>query len=237
MRIVESAKRRGFKTISITEHISQIRDARAAIKFGSTHSSGRMFESVESYLREFDLSDPPSIKVKKGLEVDYIPVFEDQMAKITSTSKLDFVLRSVHELADGKDIEESFEKKFGRDSDETWAEYIETEIDLVKHSRIRFDVVTHPVRLGKGSPAFPDTILESLTRLADACAGEGKSLELNGKDLVERPELVKKLARACKTANCNVSFGSDAHHSNEVGRGRESAEALIEEFHLQAQDS
>ena len=40
------------------------------------------------------------------------------------------------------------------------------------------------------------------------------------------------LARACGASGCEVSFGSDAHHPNEVGRGYEKAIQLIKRFNL-----
>ncbi len=55
--IVNAAKSRNFDSVSITEHISQFREPRSTIRFGSVHRTGRIFSGFEEYLLQFEKID------------------------------------------------------------------------------------------------------------------------------------------------------------------------------------
>lgn len=226
-----AAKLKKLKSISVTEHISQFKKVRASVKFGSTHSNGRMFSDFEEYLLEFEnLADQP-FPIKRGLEVDYIESQKGVVAKFVKETKWDILLASVHELSDGTDVETR-----GLDetlSEKRWKDYIELEKSALKSDFIDFDVLTHPVRLARSSRLLPSDLDQQLVGLAELAKKQGKALELNGKDLVRDYFLVERLASACSKAHCKVSFGSDAHHPAEVARGYEKAQSLANRFGLE----
>jgi histidinol-phosphatase (PHP family) len=236
-QMIEGASQRGIRSISITEHISQIKEIRASVNFGSTHSSGRVFQNIDEYLQEFSTLqkytvERSSVNVRKGLEVDYIPGYEKEISRFVNSCRWDIILRSVHELSDGKDIEAKFGSQSSSMRGNRWTEYVGTEIALARNSEIPFDVLTHPVRLAVGTPVNEEALLELLQELAEACRIEKRAIELNGKDLTTHPKLVTVLAKACSQAGCLVSFGSDAHHPKEIARGYERARELAENFNL-----
>jgi histidinol-phosphatase (PHP family) len=174
-----------------------------------------------------------SPKILKGLEVDYIKKFYQEISGYVNQESWDLLLLSVHQLEDGLDVEE--EKKRPQDkesSEERWVKYIALQKEALQTKLIPFNVLTHPVRLGKSSHSVPKNLDELLIELAEVAKKEDKALELNGNDLTSDPKLVKRLARACWASGCKVSFGSDAHHPLEVGRGYANALELIDEFGL-----
>lgn len=232
--MVSSASRKDLESISITEHISQFRKPRSEIKFGSVHTKGRIFESFEEYLSEFkklnNVENAP--KVNKGLEVDYNPSFEKQISNFVLEKKWDLLLVSVHELVNNDDIE-SRKISFDRESSaRRWIEYLELEKSALQSDLILFDVLTHPIRLARSTPTMPKNFDELLLELGAVAKKEGKALELNGNDITRDYEFVERLASACSKSSCNVSFGSDAHHPNEIGRGMKKALELIDKYKL-----
>jgi histidinol-phosphatase (PHP family) len=230
--MIGAARTSGFDSVSITEHISQFKKPRASIKFHSVHRNGRMFSNFEEYLGEFKKIRDDSIKVNLGLEVDYISTFEKEIASYVNERKWDVVLVSVHELKGGVDIESNFSAQDRESCIKRWHEYIELQKQALQSKFTEFDILTHPVRLARSTPITPDNFEELLIDLAIFAKNHGKCLELNGNDITRNYDLVERLAFACATANCEVSFGSDAHHPNEVGRGFERATELMTRFNL-----
>ena len=230
--MVKGAKSRSFDCISITEHISQFRQPRASIKFHSVHRTGRMFSDFEEYLLQFDNVLEGLPKVNKGLEVDYISAFEQDISSYVNQKKWDMLLLSVHELRNGVDVENKGLAQDKESSKKRWIEYMELQKRALESDFIPSDVLTHPVRLGRSTPLTPTNIDDLLYELGLAAKYEGKALELNGNDISRDYDLAERLARACGGSGCEVTFGSDAHHPNEVGRGYEKAIQLIKRFNL-----
>jgi HisJ family histidinol phosphate phosphatase len=237
--MIAAARTSGFASISITEHISQFSELRASVGFNSVHRNGRMFSNFEEYLMEFQKvngKNPP--KVMRGLEVDYIPFFEEQISNYVKMEKWDVILLSVHELErNGKDIEKQDQAHDKENSARRWQEYFELQMQPLESKLVPFHVLTHPVRLARGTPLVPKNIDQLLLHLATLAREKGKALELNGNDITRDYGLVVKLANACATANCEVSFGSDAHYADQVGRGYHKALELIENFNLRQREN
>jgi HisJ family histidinol phosphate phosphatase len=234
--MTRSASTKGFHSISITEHISQFRKPRSEIKFGSVLSNGRMFDNFGEYLCEFEKlkksGDINLSRVKKGLEVDFSPDFEKQISCYVNQRKWDILLVLVHELSDGEDIENRKLSGDPNSSRERWNEYIDLEKRALESEFIPFDVLTHPIRLARGTPSVPDNFDEMLVALAAVAKENEKALELNGNDISRDFPFVERLAKACGELMCRISFGSDAHHPGEVGRGLGKAKDLVERYNL-----
>ncbi len=229
---------KGIQSISITEHISQFRNPRSEIKFRSVHSNGRMFDSFEEYLNEFSKleeehdEDQSPIRVRKGLEVDFSPVFEEQVSSFVNQKKWDILLVSVHELSNGEDVEDRKVLGDPNSSVNRWNDYINLEKRALESEFVPFDVLTHPIRLARSTPNVPDNFDDLLVDLAAVSKENGKALELNGNDIARDFTFVERIARACARSKCRISFGSDAHHPSEVGRGLEKARSLVEKYNL-----
>lgn len=235
--MVKSAREKRIQRYSITEHVSQFEEARKSIDFGSVHKSGRMFSNLDEYLQEFrtvgyPLSD--GLTIRAGLEVDYSPRYERKVGEFVNTVKWDFLICSIHEMRDGREIEDGKEESISKqDAHKGWSDYMKLQNEAVESDFVPFDVLTHPVRMSRRTLEVPTELDDLLLELARNAKRRNKALELNGSDLEFAPMLVRRLARACAKAGCSVSLGSDAHRPHEVSRGIAAASNLVEEFGLE----
>ncbi|SRR5579875_1655626 len=234
--MVGSARARAIKEFSITEHVSQFREPRSSIDFGSIHDTGRIFESLKEYDLEFSkIKNNEEIKVRRGLEVDYSPRYETKVGNYVNQDEFEILLCSVHELEDGTDVQRPGTMRKDEDPKKLWLEYIELQKRALESDFVPFNVLTHPVRMAQGvkKDACPENIDELLLDLAKTARKRNIALELNGSDLNFSELLVRKLALACSEAGCKVSLGSDAHRPHEVFRNMSKANKIVEELGLE----
>ncbi len=237
LEMVASAKANNLSEYSITEHVSQFREPRESVRFGSVHSTGRIFDSLKEYDDEFKKADEQAwgMKINRGLEVDFSPRYETRVGDFVNQEEWDILLCSVHELEDGRDIERSI----GQAEDpafahKLWHDYIGLEQMALESDFVPFKVLAHPVRMSRGIQAMPPELDDLLLDLARMATRKNKALELNGNDIDYAPALVRRLAIACSEAACRVSLGSDAHHPKDVFRNMGSAMSLVDEFELRS---
>jgi len=234
--MVASAKVNNIVEYSITEHVSQFRELRESVRFGSVHSKGRIFDSLEEYEDEFRKADKEvlGMKINQGLEVDFSRRFETRVANFVNQKDWDILLCSVHEFEDGTDIERNVGKPDNKDSaHKRWREYFRTEQTALESDFVPFKVLAHPVRMSRNIEDVPPEVDLLLLDLARTAGRRQKALELNGNDITFAPQLVRMLANACSKAGCRVSLGSDAHHPKDVFRKMEVAMRLVDKFKLQ----
>lgn len=68
-KMLAAAKTNNIGEYSITEHVSQFREPRESVGFGSIHPSGRIFESLKEYNDEFrkiDQEADSGMKINRG---------------------------------------------------------------------------------------------------------------------------------------------------------------------------
>ena len=237
MEMFAAAKAKNLNEYSVTEHVSQFRELRESIRFGSVHSSGRIFDDLKEYTDEFRKAYEPGgwdMKVDRGLEVDFSPRYETQVGDFVNQEKWDILLCSVHEFDDGTDIETTL----GNSVDQVWGykrwrDYLRLEQMALQSDFVPFNVLAHPVRMARGKVNVPLEVDDLLLELARTARRKNKALELNGNDINYAPQVVRTLARACSKSGCKVSLGSDAHHPKDVFRNMDVAFGLVDEFKLQ----
>src|SRR6266581_4486997 len=199
--MLAAAKANNVSEFSITEHVSQFREPRESIRFGSIHPSGRIFQSLKDYNDEFRKADRlaySGMKINRGLEVDFSPRFETKLGDFVNQEEWDILLCSVHEFEDGKDIEKSVRGTVDTASaHEHWREYLRLEQMALESDFVPFKVLSHPVRIKRASKAAPPELGDLLLDLARVARRRNKALELNGRDIDYAPELVRRLATAC----------------------------------------
>lgn len=233
--MIASAKANNVTEFSITEHVSQFRQARESIEFGSVHSTGRIFRSPEEYRKEFRKVDGEGLemKIKCGLEVDFSPRYETRVGDFVKQEKWDILLCSVHELLDGTDFEREYRNVADTASVyKLWSDYFRLEELALESDFVPFDVLSHPVRMARVTKIIPPELDDLLLGLARTAKKRNKALELNGSDIEYAPGLVLSLAKACSKAGCKVSLGSDAHYPREVLRNIRTAMDLVDSLKL-----
>lgn len=235
--MLASAKTNMVSEFSITEHVSQFKELRETIRFGSVHPYGRIFESLKEYNDEFRKVDPVAytgMKINRGLEVDFSPRFEKTVGDFVNQEEWDILLCSVHEFEDGRDVEKSVRGTLGpAATNEKWIDYLRLEHAALESDFVRFKVLSHPVRISRATQTVPVNLDDHLLDLARVARRRNKALELNGRDIDYAPDLVRRLASACSKAGCRVSLGSDSHHPSEVFRNMGKAMTLVKEFNLE----
>ena len=168
--MVASAKANNVVEYSITEHVSQFRELRESIRFGSVHSKGRIFDSLREYEDEFGKADKEvlGMRINQGLEVDFSRRFETRVANFVNQKDWDILLCSVHEFEDGTDIERNVGKPVDQDlAHKRWREYFRTEQTALESDFVPFKVLAHPVRMARSIEVAPpevDLILLDLQR-------------------------------------------------------------------------
>jgi len=235
--MVASAQAKDIRQYSITEHISQFRELKGSGIIAAMHSTGRIFEDLKEYRREFsrvDIPEHPGMQLRMGLEVDFLPQYETRIGGFVNQEEWDILLCSVHELKNRIELETPrAELQDPVEARKQWHEYFGLQQMALESDFVPFAVLTHPIRLASVTNLIPDEMDDLLLDLAKTARRRGKALELNGKDLNFAPGLVRRLAKACSRAGCSVSLGSDSHLPREVFRNMGEAMALVEEFDLQ----
>jgi len=234
--MLDAAIARRVREYAVTEHVSQFKQLRKSIKFGSKHATGRVFRNLNAYLGEFAKMRgrvSANTKIYKGLEVDFIPRYETLIGDFVNNHDWDILLCSVHELEDRTDVQRKFRSNDPMSARKRWLEYFNLQQDALENSVIPFKVLAHPIRMVRGVAATPPDIDAMLTDLARTAKRRNKALELNGNDIDYAPQLVRKLAETCSNVGCKVSTGSDAHSPREVFRNMDTAMNLVDEFNLE----
>lgn len=167
------------------------------------------------------------IRVKYGIEMDYLPGKEEEIAALTATLPVDYVIGSVHFIGEWNfDSDRSLYGKWP--NDELYAMYFEL-IDEAVRSGL-FDIIGH-LDIIKKFRIYPETdqsrlIGKTLERIRD----KGLCVELNTGSL-DRPcadfSPSRPIIEQCCQLGIPLTLGSDAHYSSQVGRHFESARELL----------
>jgi HisJ family histidinol phosphate phosphatase len=216
--MVAAAEKAGISDLVFSEHNYHLDEAREAIPYLAERWTPEgpplpVAAYVEAVRRAGERS---SVNVLLGLEMDVRPedpAFERASDAFTATrDDWDVVLGSVHTLSDDISVQD---ESISMSPDEAWADY--SERLLVAASSHRFDIISHPIRLGNSVPGIPDAVPELLGELSRVAAKEHVALELNGSDLRRRPDLIRVYVEALAKHGPPVSLGSDAHLPHSVG--------------------
>src|SRR2546421_9529009 len=160
--MLAAAKANNVSEFSITEHVSQFREPRESMRFGSIHPSGRIFESLKEYNDEFRKADRlaySGMKINRGLEVDFSPRFETRLGNFVNQKDWDILLCSVHEFEDGTDIERSVRRPADQGlAHKRWREYFSTEQTALESDFVPFKVLAHPVRMARSIEVVPSEV-------------------------------------------------------------------------------
>ncbi len=220
--MVEAAERKGISAIVFSEHNFHLDEAREAIPYlaarwtpeGPPLPLARYVEEVRT------AGERSRVQVLLGLEVDVRPeddAFEQATDAFTAQrDDWDVVLGSVHTMSDDVSVQD---EPVSMSPDDAWADYL-GRVTIAAGSG-RFDVISHPVRLGYSVSGIPAAVPSLLDGVARTAASEGVAVEVNGADFQRRPDLVGLLVEILARHDAPISLGSDAHLPNSVGRVRE----------------
>jgi histidinol-phosphatase (PHP family) len=228
-RYVEAATRRGVGELGFAEHVHRFRQALEVWRhpFWEQYATDDLDEYCEFVVRMKDAGHP----VKLGLEVDWIPGREDAITALLEGHPWDYVIGSVHFIADRAVDHEGYDAWRDSAPDEVWSEYFRA-LGAAAASGL-FDIVAHPdlVKIwGDGRPQ-PSREPRAFYELAfDGIARSDAAIEVSTAGLRKPVGEIypsRELLDMCVAAGRPVALSSDAHEPESIGYGYDAAVAYL----------
>ena len=224
-RYMEQARSRGITELGFSEHVYRFREALTVWRhpFWVENATDELDDYVE-FVLEMRAAGYP---VKLGLELDYLPGREAELAALVEERPFDYVIGSVHFIADRAVDHEGYDAWRRSSPDEVWREYFEAFAGAARSGL--FDVLAHPdlVKIwGAGRPAPPAPLRTYYELAIDAVRAADVAVEVSTAglrkpvgEIYPSPELLRMVIEAGKP----ISLSSDAHVPEDVGFAYESA--------------
>jgi histidinol-phosphatase (PHP family) len=225
---VEQARRAGVDEIGLTEHDFYFHQLRELWEISWLREHG--VDDLDDYVGVVEEAKGRGLPVKLGLEVDYFPGIEAQLAEILGAYRWDYLLGSVH-FVDGFPVDSEPGLLHKLPPGEAWRRYFVWLRNAARSGL--FDVLSHPdlVKIyGVRAPEEETHYLHEET--ADAIEAAGVCIEVSAAGL-HKPvgELYpdRPFLEACHKRGVPITLASDAHQPAHVGRDLDQAVALARE--------
>ena len=214
----------GIQEIAFTDHMPFVK------RFSDWHMRMEDLPQyvawIEEARREF-----PQLKILLGLELDYLPGIEAELRALQKRYAWDFFLGSVHYIGEWNlDAPDAIPKWRMCNVDAAWAAYFKLLTDAARTAL--FDCMAHPdlpKKFGFRPRLDPTPWYEEFLR---ACHETGAAIEISSAGL-RKPckEIYPSLdfLKLARSMNVPITFGSDAHLPQDVGRDFSKAVALARE--------
>ena len=174
----------------------------------------------------------PALTIKLALEVDFLPGLEDWSRDLAGRHAWDYLIGSVHYVAEAWDIDNPTKLARWRERDPfaVWTTYFDR-LTAAASSGL-FDIIGH-ADLAKKFCFYPKEDCGPLfRRFMAAAARSGVAIELNTAGLRKECREIypsRPLLELADAQGVPITFGSDAHAPAEVGADFAAAVALARE--------
>jgi histidinol-phosphatase (PHP family) len=215
-RYLQAAAEAGVEELGVSEHIYRFRQALDVWDHPFWVETAE--DDLDAYC-EFVRGTP----LRLGIECDFVPGAEERTAALLEARPFDYVVGSVHFVAEGAAaVDHPDWDAWGQwDAEEVWRRYFEALAGCARSGL--FDVLAHPdlVKVwGRGRP-LPEGDLRAFYEPAvEAIAESGIAVEISTAGL-RKPvgELYpsRELAEMCVEAGAVFALSSDAHLPEQVG--------------------
>ena len=224
LRACERAVARGLPAIAFTEHLDFTvwpeEDRATADGLIDRHPAQQTPIDVEGYVAELEECRErfPDLRIWSGIETGEPHLFAASVAAHLRDSPVDRVLGSLHSLSlDGRLV--GVTRLLYTDPAGTMRRYLAELVDMIESSDV-FQVLAHcdfPRRYWPGGPHryVEKDFEEEYRAVFRALAGTGRALEVNTSSPLASADQVRWFREEGGEA---VSFGSDAHQPDRVGR-------------------
>jgi histidinol-phosphatase (PHP family) len=223
-RYLDAARSRGIEELGFSEHVYRFRESLAVWRHPFWVECAQ--DSLDEYV-EFLAGMP----VKVGLELDWISGREEQLAAIADAYPWDYIIGSVHFIADRAVDHDGYDIWLTSSPDEVWSAYFEALGEAAASGL--FDVLAHPdlVKVwGRVKPEPPRPRREYYELAMERIAAADVAIEVSTAGL-RKPvgELYpdRELLEMCVRAGKPVSLSSDAHEPEFIGHGYDRAVELM----------
>ncbi|MGN6372990.1 MAG: histidinol-phosphatase [Solirubrobacteraceae bacterium] len=227
-RYRQAAGERGIEELGVSEHVYRFEQALDVW----THPLWREFaiDDIDDYCR-FVREDTD---LRLGIEADFIPGAEDRMANLLQARDFDYVVGSVHFLAErALDMHEYTIWDGSSSPEQIWTRYFQA-LAQAAHSGL-FDILAHPdlVKVWGSDRPRPDGDLRRYYEPAvEAIAESGVAVEVSTAGLRKRVREIYPAAaflEMCIEAKAVFALSSDAHRPQDVGADYDQALELLAE--------
>ena len=216
-RFVEHAHARGVDEIGFTEHMYYFRQTEALL--GHPYHRSRVAHDLDDYCGAIVAAKARGLPVKLGLELEWLPGRDRELAEILAPYPWDYLLGSVH-LIDGEAVDMEQGLWDAMSVEDIWRRYFEALGDLAGSGLA--DVLAHPdlVKIFGRRPAAA-AVDQCHERAAAAIARAEVAVEVSTAGL-RKPvgELYPDAAflARCRERGVGATLASDAHVAQDVGR-------------------
>ena len=224
-RYLDTARERGIAELGFSEHVYRFREALEVWRHPFWRECAT--DSLDGYV-EFVAG---MAGVKLGLEVDWIAGREEQLAQLIEGRPWDYVIGSVHFVADRAVDHDGYDIWESTDPDEVWAGYFRALGDAAASGL--FDILAHPdlVKVwGRARPDPPRPPRAYYEIAMPAIEAADVAIEVSTAGL-RKPvgELypARELLEMCVAAGKPVVLSSDAHEPQDIGHRYDDAVALL----------
>jgi histidinol-phosphatase (PHP family) len=216
-RYAEAAATRGVDELGFTEHMYYFRQLESLLEH--PYQRGKVGHDLDTYCDAVLEAKRRGLPVKLGLEVDWLPGREEELAEALAPYPWDYLLGSVH-LVDGDavDLEPGV---WGRlEVEDVWSRYFAALRDLAASGLA--DVLAHPdlVKIFGRRPSA-ETVERHHAETAAGIARARVAVEVSTAGL-RKPvgELYPDAAflARCRAGGVGATLASDAHVAGDVGR-------------------
>ncbi len=218
---VDAARARGLIGIGIADHLPLLPDPDPELSMGLDDLGGYVAEvlSLKAVYPDY---------VLLGIEADYRPHTVTEVGSLLAEYPFDYVIGSVHHLGTwGFDDPRQIHGYAERDINDVWIDYLQLVGDAAESGL--FTILGHLDLVKKFGYRPTRSLDRELERLVERIAHAEVLVEINTAGL-HRPTgeaypSLDILRRLCE-AGVQITFGSDAHRPDEVGRDFDRAAEL-----------
>jgi len=221
---VRVAVESGFKEIGFSCHLPKVDEP------DPYHAMPRyMLPVYFDRLRSLQKEYKDRIRIKIGIEADYLEGYEETISYLLSAFPFDYVLGSVHFL-DGW----HFTSRAGRDQyfemepSEVFPRYFE-EVRKVIRTGL-FDVLAHPDAIRKEYFQPPEPLDREYAAVADLLNEHGMAIEMNTAGLRREAGFIypsEDFLKICLERDVPLTIGSDAHKPEDLGRDFDRVDKIL----------
>ncbi|MCL6610757.1 MAG: histidinol-phosphatase HisJ family protein [Peptococcaceae bacterium] len=224
---IDRARRMGLLEIGISDHVPMYwlppdrRDPGLAMD--GAHFPGYVREVLEMSEKHSDIG------IRLGVEVDYIPGFEEEAAAALSGHPFDYVIGSVHYIGGWAFDSPKYLEEYGRrDIGEVYRDYFNL-VSRAAGSGL-FDIIAHPDLVKKFGFRPEGDLAGFYRQAARSFAEAGVCVEVNTAGLRwPAGEIYPSLEflKICRMEGVPAVAGSDAHLPEQVGWAFDQARELL----------
>ena len=184
----------------------------------------KIVDSVKRKLKE-------PLKLKVGVEVDFVPYFADEIREALRGLPFDYVIGSVHYIEGWAFDDPKYVLEYQKwDPVKLYEKYFAV-VQACAESKM-FDVIGHPDLIKKFGCKPKTDITDFYLAAAEAFKKNDVCIEVNTSGLWHPCREIypaKRFLKICYDEGVQITFGSDAHIPKNIGRDFDKAVSLVRE--------